>query len=468
MLDKKYQIFISSTYDDLIDARAKVRDAILSMMHFPVGMELFGAANEEQWQIISETIDSSDYYVLIIGQRYGSVMPDTGISFTEKEFRYALEKGVPILAFLLDDDALVKPQYVEKVHSEKLVAFKETVKANRLVEWWKTPDDLAQKVTVALYKQITKTKRPGWVRGDAFDIEKSFKTLTEISEKNQQLEEENKALIFENQRLKTSRKPKLVIRIAGYDEAKDGSFHSRKDNIRTDEDGAIHLKVGKVEVDKNRIEAEYLPVSESDLMMEWNGQVTAEEIKAYNEALPSKKEVEEYIRKYQGYLMIVDHGIKIIVFIDNKGTAKATDVSVTIKFPDEVLVFDVDKVKRMREPEAPQKPRDLQEIAYEREHKSDVMMHRLLSPLEVTGNFIGVELPDLGSCTTVNSDYGSVEINDNIVGIETKNGIVHTKYDWFGGLYIVPLTKGEYTAKVTMMCAEYEDPEETELRFICE
>ena len=63
-MDKKYQVFISSTYKDLIEARAKVRDAILSIYHFPVGMELFGAANEEQWQIISETIDSSEVSIL--------------------------------------------------------------------------------------------------------------------------------------------------------------------------------------------------------------------------------------------------------------------------------------------------------------------------------------------------------------------------------------------------------------------
>ncbi len=63
-MDKKYQVFISSTYKDLMEARAKVRDAILSMYHFPVGMELFGAANEEQWQIISETIDSSEVSIL--------------------------------------------------------------------------------------------------------------------------------------------------------------------------------------------------------------------------------------------------------------------------------------------------------------------------------------------------------------------------------------------------------------------
>ena len=71
-MEKKYQIFISSTYIDLKEPRVKVRDAILTMMHFPVGMEMFNAADEEQWEIIQETIDSSDYYVLILGQRYGS------------------------------------------------------------------------------------------------------------------------------------------------------------------------------------------------------------------------------------------------------------------------------------------------------------------------------------------------------------------------------------------------------------
>jgi len=116
-MEKKYQIFISSTYKDLIEARSKVRDAILSMMHFPVGMEMFNAADEEQWEIIQETIDSSDYYVLILGQRYGSVIEsgsDAGISYTEKEFRYAREKKIPILVFIIDDDVAIKPEFMEK------------------------------------------------------------------------------------------------------------------------------------------------------------------------------------------------------------------------------------------------------------------------------------------------------------------------------------------------------------------
>ena len=101
-MEKKYQIFISSTYTDLVEERKKVRDTILSMLHFPVGMEIFGAADEEQWEIIKDTIDSSDYYVLLVAHRYGSIIengPDAGISYTEKEYRYAKEKGIPILAF---------------------------------------------------------------------------------------------------------------------------------------------------------------------------------------------------------------------------------------------------------------------------------------------------------------------------------------------------------------------------------
>ena len=67
-MDKKYQIFISSTYKDLVPEREKVRDVILSMYQFPIGREMFSAADEEQWEIIKETIDSSDYYVLGEGE----------------------------------------------------------------------------------------------------------------------------------------------------------------------------------------------------------------------------------------------------------------------------------------------------------------------------------------------------------------------------------------------------------------
>ena len=59
----KYQVFLSSTYDDLKEQREQVIKAILEMGHIPVGMEMFSAADEEQWKLITRQIDESDYYV---------------------------------------------------------------------------------------------------------------------------------------------------------------------------------------------------------------------------------------------------------------------------------------------------------------------------------------------------------------------------------------------------------------------
>jgi hypothetical protein len=83
-MQKKYQIFISSTYVDLIEERQRVLRAILDMGHIPAGMELFSAADEEQFSYIKRIIDECDYYVLVVGGRYGSV-DDDGVSYTEKE-----------------------------------------------------------------------------------------------------------------------------------------------------------------------------------------------------------------------------------------------------------------------------------------------------------------------------------------------------------------------------------------------
>ena len=175
-MEKKYQVFISSTFDDLKEERQKARDTILSMYQFPIGMEMFSAADEEQWNVIKETIDSSDYYIVIIAQRYGSIIEhgvDKGISYTQKEFSYAKKKGVPILAFIINDSVLLTADKVEtdEIKKEKLKEFKEKAKTGRVVEWWETGDELARKVAVALSKEIQKGKRPGWIRAES-NVEK--------------------------------------------------------------------------------------------------------------------------------------------------------------------------------------------------------------------------------------------------------------------------------------------------------
>src|SRR5260370_40294475 len=101
-MDKRFQVFVSSTYEDLQQERQEVMHALLELDCIPSGMELFPAADDTQWTVITQVVDECDYYILVIGGRYGSIGPEA-LSFTEMEYRYALDKGKPTIAFIHKD-----------------------------------------------------------------------------------------------------------------------------------------------------------------------------------------------------------------------------------------------------------------------------------------------------------------------------------------------------------------------------
>lgn len=160
----KYQVFISSTYEDLKEERDQVIRAVLEMGHIPVGMEMFSAADEEQWRIIARHIEESDYYAVVSAHRLGSLTAD-GISYTRKEYEYARDLGVPILGFVIDDRASWPPQHVEtNTRNQKaLQAFKELIQ-EKPVSFWSSAEDLYGKFSVSLMKAITASPREGWIR----------------------------------------------------------------------------------------------------------------------------------------------------------------------------------------------------------------------------------------------------------------------------------------------------------------
>lgn len=97
MADIRYQVFVSSTYEDLrLEKRQQATQAVLEMNHMPAGMELFPASDLSQWELIKTVINDSDYYLVIVGGRYGSVHPQTGLSFTEMEYDYPVSTSVPV------------------------------------------------------------------------------------------------------------------------------------------------------------------------------------------------------------------------------------------------------------------------------------------------------------------------------------------------------------------------------------
>lgn len=185
-MDKRYQVFISSTYSDLKEERGKVMQTVMSLDCIPAGMEFFTAIDSEQLEFIKRIIDDCDYYILIIGGKYGSMTED-GISYTEQEYNYAVSKGIRVLAFLHDNINQLTTDKIELDQNkrEKLEAFRDKVKTGRLVQFWSNADDLNGKVAVSLTKTIKTYPAIGWVRGNTPANEK---TLQEINELRKELE----------------------------------------------------------------------------------------------------------------------------------------------------------------------------------------------------------------------------------------------------------------------------------------
>lgn len=162
-MDKMYRVFISSTFNDLQDERKEVIQALLGIDCVPTGMEIFQATDDDQWNLIKKVIRSCDYYIVIVGSRYGSIHPQTGKSYTQMEYEYALQTGIPILGFVYKD---IKSLPLNKIDNiSKLEAFIKLVE-KKMVRFWKTPEDLAKNVLLSLHKVISTHPRPGWIKGD--------------------------------------------------------------------------------------------------------------------------------------------------------------------------------------------------------------------------------------------------------------------------------------------------------------
>ena len=186
-MNKKYQVFISSTYEDLKEERDQAIKAVLEMGHIPVGMEMFSAGDEEQWQIIARQIEATDYYVIIVGHRYGSET-DEGISYTEKEYDYAKECGVPTLGFVIDNTAPWPHDKTDNdsIKKDKLDIFKVKVKS-KPVHFWSNKEDLHGKVSISLIKTMNANPRVGWTRSDEAIGPEITKEISRLSAENANL-----------------------------------------------------------------------------------------------------------------------------------------------------------------------------------------------------------------------------------------------------------------------------------------
>lgn len=187
-MNRKYQVFISSTFEDLKEERKEIMQVLLEMDCIPSGMELFQASDDSQWELIKKVIASCDYYIVIIAGRYGSVHPDTQKSYTQMEYEYAVQIGIPIVGFLIrnvDDLPSYKAEKSKKLQ-KKLQQFRDLTK-NKMIKYWSNKAELASAVSISMHTIIKTHPRVGWIKPNNQELNNSLDStvkemLTEIKD----------------------------------------------------------------------------------------------------------------------------------------------------------------------------------------------------------------------------------------------------------------------------------------------
>ncbi len=198
-IEKRLQVFISSTYLDLKEERQSAVKAILEAGHIPAGMELFTGGDESQMEVIKQWIEASDVYLLILGGRYGSLEPNSGKSYTHLEYEYAVEQKKTLFACILKDDYLeekIKKPNVnskdirEQDNQNKFKEFKSLVMSKMVFQC-----SSFLEIEIGIIKKMNELGRNksliGWIRSDESNNSSLLsEEVARLSKENHELREQ--------------------------------------------------------------------------------------------------------------------------------------------------------------------------------------------------------------------------------------------------------------------------------------
>lgn len=201
---KKNSVFLSSVYSEFIDERRDVINAILQNGDLPICMEKFNSSSGRTTDILRRYIMECDYFVLLIGDEYGDIEPQSQVSYTEYEYNVAIELGLKPIVFLKRTNK----------RTEQAKKFVERIQKSNVGLWrnWDTLSDLVTSVITSLREAEINDPRDGWVRGGVQIESCSSTQYTDFV-----ISEEQKAqeLIILPKRLNTAYKPyNMIVEIA--------------------------------------------------------------------------------------------------------------------------------------------------------------------------------------------------------------------------------------------------------------
>ncbi|HFQ6994997.1 TPA: DUF4062 domain-containing protein [Klebsiella pneumoniae] len=428
-MEKKYQVFLSSTYTDLVEERESIIKAVLELYHIPIGMEMFSAEDEDQWEIIRRTIEVSDYYILVLGLRYGSKTSD-GISFTHKEYNYALEKKIPILAFLMSDTVALSGNKRDDDLTD-IKEFRNIVLTNsKMAQFWDTKDQLIKNVSVSLMKQIMQKPGIGWIRGDNTVVSESLSNeLSILSKENRELRE--KITLLESKI--EIKKPDIKLSINN--PSVDDKFNSFEKVIMPKK-----LSINKI----------------SPHLLEF---ISEDDIELHNSRIPEEFELEKFNIESEKYFKIENYSTALNIKVSNHGTAKANNIFIELTFPSEIIIYEVNEKPKKPKSPIPFDPLTSAQAKYQKEQDDLNSLNALsiYNPLSrhviaARNDFINPSI--LKSLKPANALSYTV-LKGNTLTIKIDN-LIHTRLITFSDEYmIVPLNTGKHIVKANIICEEY-------------
>jgi hypothetical protein len=438
-MDKKYQVFISSTFADLQEARQKVMDTILQLHQIPAGMEMFPASDDDQMTHIKSEIIRSDYYILILGHRYGSMSPE-GISYTEMEYDYAIEQGIPVLAFIIDENVPVRPADLDAAAGakKKLEKFRAKAQHNKLCKYWNSTDDLATKVSTSLSHSFTVNPRMGWIRGNQAASPQVAEELASLTRENRQLKNELEGL-------RVMRKPSISVDINDLE--------------------VIILKY--MQVSPRFLEEPEILLKEN-VPDEYQKFLHDKDLDDYNSWVPKGiEDVKEYNEKLDLFEKVTSTGLEFQLTLTNKGSIKANNIYVDIEFPSSVTVLEGEK-SDFSQPAVPSlklNPLKKAKKLYAKEQGSYIpsLDANFLSTLGGLSAF-DIPRPDIfrnGFNTKLDPSrnfYANLD-DDNEITI-VCDSLIHTRMRTASDSFVlIPNEPGEFEILVSVICEEYTQPE---------
>ncbi len=163
-------IFLSSTYLDLLEHRTVVDQALRSLCQVR-GMELFGARPEEPTRVCIEELSQCQVLIGIYAYRYGTIPKGGVLSITEQEFDFAQVRGIKCLCYFVSPQH-VDPQPNKEVGKEKEVkCLKDKISTRVTPDYFTSPDNLACNVSAGITQLLL---RDGLAYGAFVDADKYY------------------------------------------------------------------------------------------------------------------------------------------------------------------------------------------------------------------------------------------------------------------------------------------------------